>query len=242
MAVVFNLYDQLIEALSLNIVSIKKNFWFLVTIAMGIIVGILLLSHGMNYLLTNYPEQTYGAFVGVVVGSIPIIIKKADIRKVSYGNILSFLLLFGIMILLWLIQDRQAPVVDVSILTLPLTLGLFLAAAIATVTMLIPGISGSLLLVLIGYYHAIYTFTIRGLVFPHVIIVGAGMVFGLLAGAKLVSYLLKRYNDIIYSGILGLILGSLFSMFPTMSKPLITTLCMVLAAVLIYYFNKMNNH
>ncbi len=242
MAVVFNLYDQLIEALSLNIKSIKKNFWFLATIACGIVFGILVFSHIMNYFLENYENQTYGAFIGVVMGSIPIIIKKGNIHQANIPNIISFLLFFGIMIIMWLLQEQQASMVSVEQLTLPLTIGLFFAASIATITMLIPGVSGSLLLVMIGYYHAIYTFTIRQLVFPQLIVVVVGMLFGLLAGAKLVSYFLKKFKDIIYAGILGLIIGSLFPLFPSLDQPISTLVSLVVAAMLIYYFNKMNHH
>ena len=242
MAVVFNLYDQLIDALSLNIQSIRKNFWFLATVAAGIISGILVFSNIMNFFLENYANQTYGAFIGVVLGSIPIIVKKGNIHRANVPNLISFLLFFAAMLIMWLLQDQQAPIVNVEQLTLPLTFGLFFAASIATVTMLVPGVSGSLLLIMIGYYHAIYTFTIRQLVFPQLIVVVAGMAFGLLAGAKIVSYLLKKYNDLIYAGILGLIVGSLFPLFPTMDQPVSTIVSVCVAATLIYYFNKMNHH
>jgi putative membrane protein len=242
MAVVFNLYDQLIDALSLNIQSIKKNFWFLATIAAGIIAGILVFSNIMNYFLENFSNQTYGAFIGVVLGSIPIIVKKGNIHQANLPNMLSFVLFFSAMVVMWLLQDQQAAMVNVEQLTLPLTIGLFFAASIATVTMLVPGVSGSLLLIMIGYYHAIYTFTIRQFVFPQLIVVVAGMAFGLLVGAKIVSYLLKKYNDLIYAGILGLIVGSLFPLFPTMDEPVSTIITMCIAALLIYYFNKMNHH
>lgn len=238
MAVVFNVYDKLIDALSLNIQSIKKNFMFLVIIALGIITGILVFANVMNILLENYPDQTYGGFIGVIVGSLPIVISVGKIKEINLQNILAFGLFFSMMVVVWVFQDQQAPIVNVQTLTLFGALGLFLASSVSTFTMLVPGISGSLLLVMIGYYHAVFTFTIRQFVFPQLIIVGAGMVFGLLVGAKIVSYLLKRYKDVIYSAILGLIVGSLFPLFPSLQTPISTLSVMVVAATLTYMLNK----
>jgi putative membrane protein len=238
MAVIFNVYDKLIEALSLNFKSIKKNFFFLVTVGLGIITGILVFANVMNVLLENYPNQTYAGFIGVIVGSLPIVIKVGKIQEFNAKNVLAFIIFFGIMVAVWLLQDQQAPLVSVEVLTLAGAFGLFFAASISTFTMLIPGISGSLLLVMIGYYHAIFTFTIRQFVFPQLFIVGAGMVFGLLIGAKVVSYLLHQFKDVIYSAILGLIVGSLFPLFPSLQSPVSTISIMVLVAGITYFFNR----
>lgn len=237
MAVVFNVYDQLIEALSLNIKSIQKNFWFLVLVFLGIVVGILGFSHVMNFLLENYPNQTYGGFIGVIVGSLPVLLKTGKIEKNSWKTVSMFAFFFTFMIVIWVLQDNQAPIVSVENLTVFGALGLFLAAAISTFTMVVPGVSGSLLLVMIGYYHAIFTFTIRQFVFPQLIIVVVGMLFGLLAGAKAISYLLRNFKDIIYAGIFGLIIGSIFPLFPTFEFPLSTTLSMIGMAAITYIFN-----
>jgi putative membrane protein len=238
MAVVFNVYDKLIEAASLNFKSIKRNFVFLVTVALGILTGILVFANIMNVLLENFPNQTYGGFIGVIVGSLPIVIKVGKIKHFNIENAAAFILFFGIMVAVWLLQDQQASIVSVEVLTLAGAIGLFFAASISTFTMLVPGISGSLLLVMIGYYHAIFTFTIRQFVFPQLIIVGAGMVFGLLAGAKIVSYLLKKFKDIIYAAILGLIVGSLFPLFPSLENPLSTLSVMIVVAVITYGLNR----
>lgn len=237
MAVVFNVYDQLIEALSLNIQSIKKNFWFLLIVFLGVVVGILGFSHVMNYLLENYPNQTYGGFIGVIVGSFPILLKTGKIEKKDWKTFLVFLVFFMLMIGMWIMQDNQAPLVNVENLTVVGSIGLFLAASISTFTMVVPGVSGSLLLVMIGYYHAIFTYTIRQFIFPQLIIVVAGMLFGLLAGAKAISYLLKNYKDYIYAGIFGLIIGSIFPLFPSFNEPISTGLVMVVMAAVTYLVN-----
>lgn len=237
MAVVFNVYDQLIEALSLNIQSIKKNFSFLLLVFLGVVTGILGFSHVMNYLLTNFENQTYGGFIGVILGSLPILIKTGKIKKIRLSIVVSFSVFFLFMIGMWLMQDNQAPMVSVETLTVVGALGLFFASSISTFTMVVPGVSGSLLLVMIGYYHAIFTFTIRQFVFPQLIVVVLGMIFGLIAGAKAISYLLKNFNDIIYAGIFGLIIGSLLPLFPSLENPVSTLLTMLIMGIVTYMFN-----
>jgi putative membrane protein len=200
-------------------------------------VGILGFSHVMNFLLEQYPNQTYGGFIGVIVGSFPVLLKTGKIEKKDWKTFLIFTFFFSFMIFIWIIQDNQAPLVNVENLTLVGTFGLFFAAAISTFTMVVPGVSGSLLLVMIGYYHAIFTYTIRQFVFPQLIIVIFGMLFGLLIGAKAISYLIKNFKDFIYAGIFGLIVGSIFPLFPSLEFPITTALSMFVMAIITYLFN-----
>ncbi|NLA78046.1 MAG: DUF368 domain-containing protein [Erysipelothrix sp.] len=239
MAVLFNVYDQIIEALSLNFKFIKQNFWMLFLILIGIIAGIVGFSHIMNYLLATYPNQTYGGFVGVILGSLPLLLKVGKLEKVDAKAIFAFVLFLSVMVILWLMQDHQRLLVDVSQLTTTKAVALFLAASIATFTMVIPGVSGSMILVMIGYYHAIFIYTIRELVFPHLIIVISGMIFGLILGAKLISFLLKRFKDLVYASIFGLILGSLLPLLPSLEQPVSTLGTLVAMALITYYFEKL---
>lgn len=241
MAVIFNVYDKIIGALSLDFKSIKANFWFLLIILIGIIAGIFGFTHVMNFLLENYPNQTYGGFIGVIIGSFPILLRVGKLEKVDLKAGLAFGLFFLLMVIMWLLKDYQQGLVNVEELNLMKSVALFFAASVATFTMLIPGVSGSLLLVMIGYYHAIFTYTIRQLVFPHLLIVVAGMIFGLIASAKLISILMKRYKDLVYASIFGLIVGSLLPLLPSFDQPISTGLAILGMAALTYGFDKFSH-
>jgi putative membrane protein len=104
--------------------------------------------------------------------------------------------------------------------------------------MIIPGVSGSMLLVMIGYYSAIFSYIIRGLVFPHLIVVLVGMVVGLVLGSKLMSLLLKKYSKFIYHVILGLIVGSTWSIVPSFTQPFIQVVLLIVSSGFIYFINK----
>lgn len=238
MAVIFGVYDKMIAALSLDVASIKANFWFLIRLLIAIIIGILGFSVVISWLLTNYNSQTYGAFVGVIVGSLPLIFKQAQFKTLKVSYVFTFASFLAFMIVLWVFSYRDNIVVDVSNLTYQSSVGLLLAAGLSTMTMVIPGVSGSMLLVVIGYYEAIFSYTIRNLVMPHLIIVVIGMAAGLVLGAKLISYFINKHQQLIYAGIIGLIVGSIPQVFPTLTNPISTWMIMFICAIGVYMLNK----
>ncbi len=212
MAVIMGIYDKLISAISLNLHKLKKNFFFLFTIGFGAFSGIFLFSKLLTYLFENYEVPTYFFFIGLILGSIPFILNKiTEDRKFKTINILPFLITFGIMIMITFLPESENVVT--SELTINLAVKLFLAGAIAAIAMILPGISGSFLLMSMGQYETI-TAAISELNLPILIPVSFGVATGIFAGAKLISLLLKKFKQGVYSAILGLVIGSVFQIFP----------------------------
>ena len=94
-----------------------------------------------------------------------------------------------------------------------LSLTLLGGAALAAVAMIIPGVSGSFIMVLLGIYTTIIG-AIKSLDFAILIPTAIGVVLGIVFGAKLISALMKRYSMLVYSAIMGLVIGSLYAVFP----------------------------
>lgn len=240
MAIIFGFYDRLISVLTLNIQAIKENFKFMVLLAIGIVIGIVGFAKVMNYLMVTFEHPTYMAFIGVILGSLPMIVKKAEIKKISPSIIIPFLITFGSMILLSMFGDENAAQVSVVQLNVLLIVAIFASSAIATVTMLLPGISGSLLLLVLGMYQGVYGYAIGEFVFPHIIIVALGMLTGLIVGAKWVDYFLRHHKEAMYAGILGLLAGSLIQLFPGFDGPWVSLLIFLLTLFGMYTFNQRN--
>jgi len=238
MAVVFGVYEMMVEVLSLNFKRIKEFIIPLIILFFGVIVGILGFAQVMGFLLENYNDITYTIFLGIIVGSFPLIAKLSHIKELNKINLAGFVITTILVTLMIIYQDRSLGEIDVRVLTIPKTIGLLIAASLSTITMIIPGVSGSMLLVMIGYYTAIFSYIIRGLVFPHLIIVLIGMVLGLILGSKLMSIFLKKHSKFIYHVILGLIVGSTWSIIPQFSQPIIQVVLFVLSAGFIYTMNK----
>ena len=215
MAVVLGIYDKLIDAISLNIQKLKKNWKFILTLGIGMVLGISVLAKLLTWLFENYNVPTQFFFIGLILGSIPLVWRKTtETKKFQKINIIPFLVTLGIMIVMAVMKQGEN-VIETE-LSLKLCLILILCAAIAAFAMIIPGISGAFLLKALGQYETISAAaSIGDFNFAILIPVAIGIVIGILVGAKLISTLLKKYHQGIYSAILGLIIGSVIEIYPS---------------------------
>ena len=214
MAIIFNFYDRLMESITLNFKIIKKNLPFLIPLAIGVVIGILGLSKVMKFLLNAYPSQTFIGFFGIVLGSLPLIYSKAKCQTVTVKSWIPFVITFVLMVSLTLAGSTEASnAVVYTSLSFESFIVLFFSMALATVTMIVPGISGSLLLIIIGMYNTIYGYAVANFDIPLLIPIGLGGIFGILGGAKIISFLLSRFKQLTYMAILGLLVGSLFELY-----------------------------
>ena len=208
-AVILGIFDRLISSINSLFTNFKKSFLFLLPIGLGAVVGILALSHLLGFCLENYSFPTNYFFVGLVAGSIPLIYGKASCKGVKPGYIVSAVIAFAVVVLFSLLKDPEASVniAEMSVINAAIFLG---AGAIAAAAMVIPGISGSFVLVLLGLYPsvlaALNTFNI-----PLLLSLGIGIVLGVLLISKLISILMEKAYSVTYFAILGLIIGSLYS-------------------------------
>jgi putative membrane protein len=240
MAVVFGIYEKLIAVVSLDVKAIKENFGFIVLLAIGIVGGILGFSNVMNYLLLEHETLAFYSFLGIILGSFPLIIKKANIKKIRLSESLAFVSTFLFMLWLTFVQPEGAGQIDVSQLTWLLAIGLFAASSMATFTMILPGISGSMVLLAIGMYQGVFGYAIGQFVFPHLLIVVSGMLAGLVLGAKAVKILMEKYYTQTYAAIIGLLIGSLIPLFPGFVTDIRAWMLFVGFAFFILWFNQLN--
>ena len=230
-----------------NVKKIIENWKFWLPIVISMAIGVLIFSKIIVQLLDTYSMPTMYFFVGLIAGSIPLIIRK--IRSACMQNnsvpiktiiLLSISFIIGIA----LVCILSAPVSkDASEVLAPHTnfFLLFIAGAAAAIAMIIPGVSGSFLLVALGmYYPVMQAISVMNLAI--LIPFGIGVIAGLIGGAALVRFLMQRIPAYTYAAILGLIVGSLICLFPgiastaTMSISAITALLGFCAA----YFSSRN--
>ena len=216
MAVILKIYDRLLDAISLSIEKLKKNFGFILFLVIGMAAGVFATAVGLSWLFENHPVPTALTLTGIVVGSLPMIWKECTSEsKFKPVNIIPFLIAFAVMIVMFLIENNgtaeNAVQTDFSlILALKLAAGGFIAA----ISMVIPGISGSLMLTIMGMYETSIT-AVKDLNIALIAPIGIGAVAGILSGAKIISLLLKKFRQSTYSVIIGLIVGSLLTIFPS---------------------------
>ena len=220
MAVILKIYDRLIETLSLK--NVKKNLPFIIPLGIGAAVGIVLFSKAIEFLLGNYPMATNFTFMGLILGSIPMIFQRARGEKMEAKGMVSFLVALVVMVVNALLNPGESN--GVLALTPLNLLILFGASAISTFAMILPGISGSFVMLVLGVYttvltsiSGVFTWPIDGVTWHCVgmlIPVGLGCIVGLIFGSKLVDVLIRKQPQATYFAILGLVVGSLLAVFP----------------------------
>lgn len=215
LAMTMGIYEDIIKSISSILKTPKKSLKLLLYLGIGAALSILILSKLLNYTLTNYAFATTLFFIGLIVGGFPLLLKKAKGHKVSLGYLLSFLSTTSLVIILRLLQTSENTVSlnNVSLFTMII---LLLVGMLAASTMVIPGVSGSFVLMLIGFYkpilNTISNITKINLLGHNLLILvpfGIGVLLGIVLTAKLIEYLLKKYEIYTYYGIYGFILASI---------------------------------
>ena len=318
MLIVFGCYDKVCGALSLNLKEIKKNLVFLIFFGIGALIGIVGFSFAITFLFDRFPVPTYLFFMGLILGSIPLIIRNATVKEkfrpscaipfvialvavlgltfleknsaepytlsaVMEGNTATMTIfndsdrtvdswtielphgastetevtgaetdthystmdkikgIFGIKIpalapnmfrnpngtviephSAYSFTFENSSGIDLSALeigeisySLDVTFFLTMVGAlfVAAIAMIIPGVSGSFVMMTLGVYTTIIA-AIKNFDFGVIIPCAIGAIIGLVFGARLISWALKKWRLMVYSAILGLAAGSLAAIFP----------------------------
>lgn len=216
MAIVLGIYDKLLSAINGFFKDIKKNIAFLGAIGAGVVLGIVLFSKLLTYLLdpvNGYMEATHFFFIGLIVGSLPIIYKKATEKKIEKRNYIFLVVAFVIVFGMSLFAGTESTTAIIRDLTLSSGIKLFLAGFIAAAAMILPGVSGSFILLLMGIYSTMVT-AVSEMNIMLLIPVAVGVVIGILTMTKIIEALFKNYPQTAYFTIFGLILGSIIEIYP----------------------------
>ena len=220
-AIILGIYEKFISTISNIFEDLKENLKFLIPIFLGIGLAIVTTSKVVGYSYDNFPLPTLMFFVGLVFGGIPLLFKnvkgKKESKQVSSYVIAMFTFLLVIFMASYkLLFNINSEVSFVSMNILDYLL-LFIVGVIAAATMVVPGISGSLVLMIIGYYYPIID-TINKLFKENFIsnafvllVFGIGVVIGIVLISKLLEILFKKYNTKTYFGVLGFVIASIFA-------------------------------
>lgn len=234
MMVSMGIYDKLIHCITHLFKEFKKSVMFLLPIAAGMLVAIAASSFGLTWLFDNYPIQTNLLFIGLILGGLPAVCKKVKGKKVGVGHIAACLFFFALVVVFASMGDVEGASADLS-LNVVNVLKLFVVGVIASATMVIPGVSGSMVLMLMGFYHpvlnaikdffsALAKFDVQGIMAGCGVLVpfGLGVVVGIFAIAKLVEIIFEKFPLYAYWSIIGLIVSSPIAIFLMNSFPALT--------------------
>ena len=231
MAVSFGIYDKLLSSISNLFKSFKKSFFTLLPIIVGMALGIVGFTSIIPWLLAHYPFATSAAFTGLIIGGIPAIVRslkdgwRKEEKKFLPVNILVFLIFLAIAVsMLFLNGDSESGIMLTA--NAGTIIKIFFMGVIASATMVIPGVSGSLILMILGYYFGIITavkdfvdalraLDISAMLNQLYILIpfALGCILGIFFISKLINYLLHRFPSATFCGILALVISSPLSIF-----------------------------
>lgn len=212
-AVSTGVYDTLIKSVTHIIRYWKVLLFFLAGAALGLLIA----AFGLEILFEKWPKPTLFAFMGFIAGSFPALWKKADPGpRLKLSWVLLFLTAFALIVLMGFFMNpgMQPPVTE---WTPAAGLWIFLAGGAAAAAMVIPGISGSLLLLLLGMYST-FVSAVTHMNLPVLLTAALGVGAGILLISRLISFLLKRWHRASYGAILGLVAGSIVVLWPGLPR------------------------
>lgn len=220
MAVSMGIYDRLIHSVTHIFKEFKKSILFLLPIGIGMLLGIVGLSMLIEWMLGTIPIQTNLLFIGLILGGIPMVWGRVKGASIRLPHILGCLIFFVLVVVLAVLDGTEGGTADLSFGPLN-CIKIFGVGIIAAATMVIPGVSGSMMLMLMGYYNpvietinafvkALAAFDVQGILNGCGVLVpfGIGVVVGILGIAKLIEILLRKFPYVVFWCIIGLILAS----------------------------------
>ena len=216
-ALLVGIYEELVNTISrlnLRIISEFKirdfnSFWkkingnFLITLILGISISLISFVKVSASLLENYPLFVWSFFLGLIFATIYVIFKLINKWYLTNFIILFFCIFFSVYISSFTVDVTN----EISLLYI------FMSGIIASSAMILPGISGSLVLVILG----VYTYMIKSLDNLELVVIFTfifGSLIGLLSFSKILKYLFKNYRDLTYTIMLGLVIGSIEKAWP----------------------------
>lgn len=245
------IYDQTLVAINeLFTKRYRKSLMFLIPLFIGMGIAIVTMSSLINYMLNTHPIITHFFFLGLVIGVIPMMFKlgnyKVEFKTVHYSIIVVVTVLLFLMDY-FILEKSHVTSVEMSTTML---IWLFICGFLGASALILPGLSGSVILLMLGAYPILmysiseflsFNFTVT----PVLVAVGLGIIAGVLLTSRVLHYLLRVYPYLMYALIIGLLAGSVFPIFNGLpSRPtewVISLLAFVLGLFISYYMSIKNN-
>jgi putative membrane protein len=225
MAVSMGIYDRLIHCLTHLFKEFKESMKFLIPIFLGIGIALVGLSFIIEPAFAYFPLQTNCLFIGLIVGGLPAVWQKVKGKGIKISYIVPFVLFFAVVVGMAAIGEKEGTAADLSF-SVWSVIRLFAVGIIASATMVIPGVSGSMMMLLMGYYNpivaaiknfvtALAAFDMAGILEGCGILVpmGLGIVVGIFAIAKVIEIIFEKFPIQAFWAIIGLIVASPIAIF-----------------------------
>jgi len=228
LAIYLGVYQKLLNSISSIFKDFKNSIKFLFPLFLGVAISVVLLAKLFSILLNWNSFVVLFFFIGLIAGGIKYIYNKALIKKYSLSIILSFAISFVVLLSI-IIIEKTTTISGINYFSFDLLTYLLLIAlgAIASITMIVPGISGSAVLLVLGFYTAIVSnvvgniLNLDSIVYNLQVIIpfALGALIGIIVFSRIINILLEKYPRETYFAILGFIVASIIGVFLEIKDP-----------------------
>lgn len=269
LAIIFNLYERIITAISQILKTPVKSIRSLLPIGAGSLVGVVAFSTIQKILLGQYLMQTMFCFMGLIIGSLPFLFREANekdpiTRKNAHTRVIPFVLTLAVGLILTILDTRPIDITPVVLAMSPVVFfRLILVGILIAASLIIPGVSGTVLLVMIGQYGLVLNAVsdlknilklpmaspamIQGMIDNIVVLIplALGAAGGALFFAWLIHFLFRHWHGQTYAGILGFVVGSIPALYPlgadfgANSSTYVSIALLVGGVILAYWFSSL---
>lgn len=255
--VLLGLFDKLMESISnifnfkIKLKDKKKDFAFLLQVLVGAGIGLVGFAKILEFLFVSFEIQTLYWFVGLILCSLPML-KRKELNDQKVNWIFVLIGMFIIWLISYLAPGEEGNIVPLEELlakdlTITYCLTLVGVGAIGGASMMFPGVSGSMVLLVLGWYHLFKGYVANVTTFEFNILIplifmAIGIIIGIVISAVITNYLLKHFKRNTMSLIFGLIIMSAIVIIPTSGYTVINSIASIitflLGALVIYIFDK----
>ncbi|MBR3281187.1 MAG: DUF368 domain-containing protein [Clostridia bacterium] len=239
LAVSTGVYEKMINAINNLRKEFKQSIKTLWPIVLGMIIGIIGLAFVITFLLEKFSVPTTACFIGLVLGGVPMLYKKVEDTKVKPTHILLYLFTLALIIIpsVYTVTTEPVTSLNLDLITIIILGSLGIISATA---MIVPGVSGSMILMMMGYYNIIISTikeTISSLLHFDLSAFGAnvlimipfavGVILGIVVVSKMIAFFLKKWPIATIWGILGLVCASPFAIILKMGTVTVSPLIII---------------
>lgn len=227
----FGIYEKIVDSILHFFKDIKGNLKFISPIAIGVFIGVFLFGNILKILFNKFYMPTSYAFIGLILGSLKLVVKQADFKKLKISHFITLLVTLSLSIYLIVLEKTLNFSVNINSNTYLIISGILMSAGIV-----IPGISKTVILMILGIYP-MYLSAISTLNFSFLFPIGFGLIIGGIIFLLMIHFLFKYAKSHTYFGIIGFIIASIFVIYPGFSFDIQGIISLLLLIICFYFRN-----
>lgn len=215
MAIIMGIYDKLLDITSNPFKNFKNNFRFLLPLGIGALISLVLFILVFSYLFETYEKAVFMLFIGLIVGNLPMVYKEARRSKFKWyyilGTVAAIATAFVVGIMSEGVGKMQVDSGNISLIYIALS------GALAGAASLVPGMSVSMILIVMGVYDYLIA-SAKSLDIVTIAVVGVAFVLSMVVSSKLIKFVFSKFSGMAHFMVMGFLIGSVSGIFFTLPK------------------------